>query len=154
MKTGAAARNNGNNPPARRNSYAATGRESEPMPRRPKLEPPNADQLNALIEYSSWCKARGDEDWKSCLSSDWLRAGTEWRSETSDYAYLQQLRNDITFGPRGLVAFELPKDGVAWSYTKPIRHKCPECQWMGAPLPDGRCQCCLRGPQAAKGTEQ
>jgi len=54
---------------------------------------PTPEQANALSEYAAWA----GEDWKTRLRSDWMRAGSFWRSQTSDWCYLQQLRNERHF---------------------------------------------------------
>jgi hypothetical protein len=54
---------------------------------------PTTHQHYALAEYAAWAGAT----WKEQLRADWLRSGSAWRSETSDWCYLQQLRNAIHF---------------------------------------------------------
>ena len=61
------------------------------MKRKPYTLTP--EQENALSEYAEWA----GENWKTRLRSDWMRAGSEWRSDTSGWGYLQQLRNERDF---------------------------------------------------------
>jgi hypothetical protein len=55
MKTGTGARNNGNNPPARRNSYAATGREGNRTMKRVSAATDTFtdDEIQALTELGN-----------------------------------------------------------------------------------------------------
>jgi len=62
-----------------------------------KFGTPNAEQLDALKQYAAWA---GD-NWKSKLSRDWMRAGSEW---DGPYPLLQQVRNSL--GPAWLAQFE------------------------------------------------
>ena len=88
---------------------------------RPQPEPASAwsesvDQLASLRDYAAWA---GD-DWRSSLSRDWMRSGSEWPGE---WAFLQQLRNEPAFD---LSTFELapakakpPKKKAAPKAAKP-----------------------------------
>jgi len=59
---------------------------------------PTDEQLAALGAYAAWA---GD-DWKYRLTSDWVRAGSEW---DGPYHLLHQLRN--TLGPTWLARVSL-----------------------------------------------
>ena len=63
------------------------------------MKGPTAAQLCALRDYAGWA---GD-NWKSELSHDWMRAGSEW---SGPYELLHQLRN--TLGPSWLKRFDPP----------------------------------------------
>lgn len=70
------------------------------MKRATRVETPYAPtppQLNALSEYAAWA----GEEWKTRLRADWMRSGSLWRSETSGWGYLQQLRNERGFDLEG-----------------------------------------------------
>jgi hypothetical protein len=62
---------------------------------------PNTEQLTAVTDYAL---AVGP-DWKSSLSSDWMRAGTTVYELRDRYHLLQQVRNQ--HGPKWLATFEV-----------------------------------------------
>lgn len=61
---------------------------------------PNEEQLAALATYAE----RAGDDWKTRLSSDWMRAGST-TVDISTYSLLHQVRNN--FGPSWLHKFDL-----------------------------------------------
>lgn len=56
------------------------------------------EELTALREYAE----KHGRNWKAALREAWMTA--------SEPGILQRLRNDITFGPKGLIAFRFKKD--------------------------------------------
>lgn len=75
------------------------------LPRRRKKVKPSSlsdltpEQQSALLDYAAWA----GPSWKDKLTSDWMRAGTDW---SGPYHLLHQIRNN--FGPSWLSTLELP----------------------------------------------
>ena len=71
------------------------------MPKKPKCDDLNMEQLIALRDYADWA----GKDWKDKLLSDWMRAGSDWPEASERYHLLQQIRNQ--HGPSWLEAIKL-----------------------------------------------